>query len=102
MVNGISVGLGMRIFFVFRSFISFFCDIGRGTGLFVSLFIYTRMKKQYLFLFYAIFNIVGAIGYSIYCILIKRKSSSTTVLKDGSNDLSGSTRKKSGKLVFQK
>ncbi|CAF4045726.1 unnamed protein product [Adineta steineri] len=51
--------------------------LGRGVGLLISLFIYTRMKKRYLFLIYALFNLVGVIIYSIYCLLSKRRSSSS-------------------------
>ena len=81
MINGILVGLG------------------RGTGLFLSLFLYTRLEKRYLFLFYAIFNITGAIIYSIYCLLTKSQSSSATLSYNTNTDMSESMLNKSGKII---
>lgn len=49
-------------------------NLGRGIGLLISLFIYTRKQKSQLFLFYAVLNLIGVGLYLIYCLIIKFRS----------------------------
>ncbi|CAF3980158.1 unnamed protein product [Rotaria sordida] len=70
---------------------------GRGIGMLISLFIYTRMKKRHLFLIYAVFNIVNAIIYSVYYLLIKRRKS----FRIDCDDIPESVSIESGKLVLE-
>ncbi|CAF3916883.1 unnamed protein product [Rotaria sordida] len=70
---------------------------GRGIGMLISLFIYTRMKKRHLFLIYAVFNIANAIIYSVYYLLIKRRKS----FRIDCDDIPESVSIESGKLVLE-
>ena len=48
--------------------------IGRGVGLIVSSFIYTRLQSRTLFLFFACFNATAAIIYSLIFFVLKKRS----------------------------
>ncbi len=60
------------------------------------------MKKRYLFLIYAIFNLVGIVIYSIYCLLSKGRTLSLTGSNSSSDDVPKSDLTKFGKLFCKK
>ncbi|CAF1295344.1 unnamed protein product [Rotaria sp. Silwood1] len=76
--------------------------LGRGIGMLVAFFIYTRMKKRRLFLLYVVFNIVNAIIYSVSYLLTQQRKSSRTVLKIDHDGIPESVSTESGKLVLVK